>query len=55
MSLTYSHNTPQRPMYKGKRIRSDALQSIVPSTCQAGVPCISVSLLVSFVVSQLPC
>jgi hypothetical protein len=38
-----------------KRIRSDALQPIVPSICQAGVPCISVSLLVSFVVSQLPC
>ena len=39
----------------GKRIRSDALPSIVPSICQAGAPCISVCLQVSSVVLPLPC
>ena len=43
--------SPSRPPHVlSKRIRFDALQPIVPSICQAGVPCISVSLLVSFVV-----
>ena len=44
------HQPNINPPHESKRIRSDALQPIVPSICQAEVPCISVSLLVSFVV-----
>ena len=46
--LSFSLTYPSRFYLQArKRIRFDALQAIVPSICQAVVPCISVCLQVS--------
>ena len=45
---SFSLTSPSRFYLQArKRIRFDALQAIVPSICQAVVPCISVCLQVS--------